>query len=159
MEENLKKWIDSVTLKRPELGGMPICPFAKKGVESKKVFYANIYKDPRAFMLNFIEIVGDFELIIFYNEDKTLTENDLKCIMKDLQNVRPDMIFLKDHPDTPGYINGINTGNSVYPIILVQPRDKLIEAREKLKKTKYYDYWDEDYLKEIWSYGSESESD
>jgi hypothetical protein len=156
LEENLKKWIDRVSIKRSELGGLSICPFAKKGVENKTVFYANIFNDPRAFMLNFIEIVNNFELIIFYNEDKTLTDDHLKCIIKDLQNVRPDMIFLKDHPDTPGYINGINTGNCVYPIILVQPRDKLIETREKLKKTKYYDYWDEDYLKEIWSYGSES---
>lgn len=156
MEEDLKKWIDRVSIKQPELGGLPVCPFAKKGVENRKVSYANIYKDPRAFMLNFIEIVNDFELIIFYNEDKTLTDDELKCIIKDLQVVRPDMIFLKDHPDTPGHINGINTGNGVYPIILVQPRDKLEEAREKLKKTKYYDYWDEDYLKEIWSYGSES---
>ena len=46
---------------------------------------------------------------------------------------------MKDHPDDPGFINGINTSNQVYPVILAQPKSSLNDAREALKRTKYYD--------------------
>jgi hypothetical protein len=48
------------------------------------------------------------------------------------------------------------TGNGEYPVILVQPKNKLLEARSSLEKTNYYSYWSEEYKKEIWSYGDES---
>lgn len=158
MEENLRKWIDKVIKKRPEIGGMAICPFAKKGVEEKKVYFYSMTGDPKDFILKCVDNVMHFELIAFYDETKTLTDDGLKCIIEDLQKIRHHMIFLKDHPDSPGYIKGLYTGNGEYPVILVQPRDKLESAREKLKKTNYYDFWSEEYKKEIWSYGSESES-
>ena len=156
MEESLKKWIEKVTKKYDELGGMAICPFAKKAVIENKVIWSYIEENPISFILSFIKKNPDFELAILIDKNKTLTDCDLKSMIESLKLSSPDMIFLKDHPDNPGYINGVNTGNGVYPIILVQPREKLEESRKKLKKTKYYDYWSEEYLKEIWSYGSES---
>ena len=33
--------------------------------------------------------------------------------------------------------------------MLCQPRKELTEARKKLAKTNYYDYWDENYLQEV----------
>jgi hypothetical protein len=159
LEKSIIEWVARVIKKRPELGGLSICPFAKKGIESDKVFSYNMCENPQEFILSKIDKSNDFELIVFYNGNNELTNDELLCIIKELQSVRNDMIFLKDHPDEPGNINGVYTGNGVYPCILVQPRDKLEEAREQLKKTKYYDYWSEEYKKEIWSYGSESETD
>lgn len=34
-------------------------------------------------------------------------------------------------------------------LILCQPKAKLEAARAKLKNTKYYSYWEKEYLKEI----------
>jgi len=159
LEKDLEEWIEKVIQPREEIGGIAICPFAKKGKENRKIFSTNIDQDPEAFMINYIQLTSDFDLIVFYNHDCILTNDDLLRIIDNLQSFLPDMILLKDHPEKPGYINGVYTGNGKYPTILVQPRDKLNDAREKLKKTKYYDYWSEEYLKEIWSYGSESKSD
>lgn len=160
MEENLKKWAERVTQRRPELGGMAICPFAKKSLKENKILFFKV--EGSKFPLIEISVIlkliknDDFELAIFYDTEKLLTDDNLKSIIRILQPDFQDLILLKDHPSEPGFIRGIYTGNGVYPIILAQPKSKLLESREILKKTKYYDYWSEEYLKEIWSYGNES---
>ena len=154
MEKDLINWIQKISEKKDELGGFNICPFAKKALEEKKVFWSYIGYESVAYILRYIEATPEFEIIIFYNLSKNLTDEDLLSIIAKLQIKMPDMVFLKDHPDNPGFINGVNTSNGEYPTILVQPRNKLIEAREKLLKTKYYDSWSEEYKKEIFGYGS-----
>ena len=156
MEKELINWIQRISENKDELGGFSICPFAKKALEEKKVFWSYIGQECVAYILRYIEATPDFEVIIFYNLKKNLTDNDLKVIISKLQEKMPDMVFLKDHPDNPGFINGVNTSNNEYPTILVQPRNKLEEARNKLLKTKYYDYWSEEYKKEIFGYGSKN---
>jgi hypothetical protein len=156
LEKDLINWIQRISEKKDELGGFSICPFAKRALEEKKVFWSYIGQECVAYILRYIESTTDFEVIIFYNLKKNLTDNDLKVIISKLQVKMPDLVFLKDHPDNPGFINGVNTSNNEYPTILVQPRNKLEEARNKLLKTKYYDYWSEEYKKEIFDYGSKN---
>lgn len=153
MEKDLINWVNRISEKKDELGGLSVCPFAKKALEDKKIFWSYIAQECEAYILRYIEMTPDFEVIVFYNLKKNLTDEDLKRIINKLQSKRNDMIFLKDHPDNPGFISGVNTSNGEYPIILVQPRVKLEETREKLMKTNYYDYWSKDYKKEILNYG------
>ena len=153
MEKDLINWVQRISEKKDELGGFNVCPYAKKALEDKKVFWSYIGQECEAYILRYIEMTPDFEVIVFYNLKKNLTDENLKDIINKLQSKRNDMIFLKDHPDNPGFISGISTNNGEYPTILVQPRVKLEEAREKLMKTNYYDYWSEDYKKEILNYG------
>ena len=153
MEKDLINWVQRISEKKDELGGFNVCPYAKSALEEKKVFWSYIGKECVAYILRYIETTPDFEIIVFYNLKKDLTDEDLKSIITKLQSKRNDMIFLKDHPDNPGFINGVNTSNGKYPTILVNPRKNLEEAREKLMKSNYYDYWDEDYKKEILGYG------
>jgi hypothetical protein len=157
LEKNVIDWIKRISKKKDELGGFAICPFAKKAFEEKKVFWSYIGYETEAYILRYIEATpDDFEVIIFYNLSKNLTNEDLLSIIAKLQEKMPDMVFLKDHPDNPGFINGVNTSNGEYPTILVQPRNKLEESRNKLLKTKYYDHWSEEYKKEIFGYGSKN---
>lgn len=163
MEENLIAWISRISEKKDELGGFSICPFAKKAMSDKKIFWSYINKDAETYILNHIKNcfkdVVDFEVVLYYNIERNLSDTDLINIIGSLQNQRDDLVFLKDHPDNPGFINKLNTGNGEYPIILVQPRNKLVEARLTLQKTDYYNYWSEEYKKEIWSYGDKSSND
>ena len=153
MEENLISWVQRISEKKDELGGFSICPFAKKALEDKKIFWSSIAYECESYILRYIESICDFELIVFYNLSKNLTDEDLLNLISKLQSKRSDLIFLKDHPENHGFINGLNTGNLEYPVILVNPKDRLIEARNKLLKTKYYDYWSEEYKNEILNYG------
>ena len=43
----------------------------------------------------------------------------------------------------------MQTNNGKYNLVLCQPRKDLTEARKKLAKTEYYDYWDKNYLEEV----------
>ena len=156
MEKDLINWIQRISERKDELGGFNVCPYAKKALEDKKVFWSYIGQECEAYILRYIEMTPDFEVIVFYNLKKNLTDENLKDIISKLQSKRNDMIFLKDHPDSPGFIQGLNTGNGEYPIILAQPTDKLLSAREKLNKAGYYEYWDEKYKEEIWGYGHKS---
>jgi hypothetical protein len=155
LEKDLIEWVKKVSEKKNELGGFSICPFAKKAMEDNKVFLSYIGFEAESYILRYVESTPDFELIVFYNLIGNLTDEDLKNIITKLQAKRNDLIFLKDHPDNPGIINGVNTSNDKYPVILVQTRKSLERAREKLSETKYYDYWSEEYKNEILNYGKQ----
>ena len=162
MEKNLISWISHISSRKDELGGFAICPFAKKALEENKIYFYYIDNDPvqqiSTYMDGFNQNMG-YEVILFYDVEKKLSDDDCTDAINQLNKKNSDTIFLKDHPDSPGFINGISTGNGEYPIIIAQPKEKLLQFREALKKTPYYDVWDEEYLKEIWSYGNESETD
>mgnify|MGYP003341205414 FL=1 len=155
MEESLISWIKKISEKRNDLGGFSICPFAKKALEENKIFWSYIAYEPISYISRYMETMNDkdYEIVVFYNLSKNLSNEECLHIVHKLNSKFSNLIFLKDHPDDPGYINDIYTGNGEYPIILAQPRVKLEEAREKLSKTKYYDYWSEEYKNEIFNYG------
>jgi hypothetical protein len=160
LEKSINEWLERITQSKDELGGFAICPFAKKAMESNKIYFTTIGAEPVSCIRSYIEFTPkDFEIIVFIDLLNRLTDDELLIIINECQQIYNDIIFLKDHPDNPGYINGIYTGNGVYPIILSQPRKKLEESRDKLKQTKYYDNWDDEYKKEIWSYGYENKID
>ena len=109
MEKDLITWVQRLSEKKSELGGFNVCPFAKKAMEDKKVFLSYIGFESESYILRYIESTPDFEIIVFYNLIGNLDDEDLKNIISKLQSKRNDLIFLKDHPDNPGYINGVNT--------------------------------------------------
>jgi hypothetical protein len=153
MEKSIIDWVKYLTKKRDELGGFSICPFAKKALDDNKIKWTYIAFEPIDYISRYIESLDEeYEVLLFINATKNLSDNDCIDIIKFLNDTFPDVVFLKDHPDTPGYINGVSTGNGEYPIILAQPRKALSDARNILTRTKYYDNWNEDYKKEIWSY-------
>ena len=155
MEKDLKEWIDRLSTFHSELDGFNICPFARKAQENDGILIGYIGYESIDYISRFIESSSDYEIILFYNLEKNLTDSDLIDIITSLQKNYPSLIFLKDHPDNPGMINGVETGNKKYPIILAQPKDGLIKARNKLKKSKYYDKWTDEYKNEIWGYGND----
>lgn len=157
MEKSVVEWIEYLSKKRSELNGWSICPFAKKALMDKKIFWTSIAYEPEEFISRYMEsFTGEYEVIIFFNLSKNLTNEDCTSIVRSLNKTFKDTVFLKDHPTEPGYINDVSTGNGEYPIILAQPKSRLLDARGTLTKTNYYDSWSDEYKNEIWSYGDES---
>lgn len=140
MDEHISRWIQHISQPRPELGGMPVCPYAaNSGYKIETVSGPDI--DPP---------VQDFELIIYKLPDE-LTVDQVIDLARQLNVSRPDLIFLPDPRDRHTDINGVPTNNGHFNLILCQPRDRLIQARARLDVTQYYTYWDPDYLDEIMS--------
>ena len=130
-------WIGQLSKIRPELGNFAICPYASKAnytiVDEK---------------LSQIVPNNDFDVIIYVVEDN-ISAQFLYDAVDDYNRNYPDYKFIADHRKTKTYIQGIQTSNGKYNLVLCQPRKELTEARKKLAKTNYYDYWDKDYLEEV----------
>lgn len=137
-EQNILEWIDSVSTMRSELGGLAICPFAKRAK----------YK---IIELSDEKINPDFSTVevIIYILDSNYTFFEIDKIAKKYNNEFPSLVFLPDSKDRYSHINNVQTNNTKYNLMLCQERSKLQVGRDKLSKTSYYTYWDEKYLKEI----------
>ena len=130
-------WIQEISKIRPELGNFSICPYASGAnfsIQEQK--------------LSKIMPNSDFEVIIHIVEDD-IDANSLYDAVDDYNRNYPDYKFIADHGKTRTYIQGIQTSNGKYNLVLCQSRKELTEARKKLAKTDYYSYWDKDYLEEV----------
>ena len=130
-------WISQLSKIRPELGNFAICPYASTAnfdiIEEK---LCQIMPDP------------DYDVIIYIVEDN-IDKNFLYDAVDDYNRNYPAYKFIADHGKTKTYIQGIQTSNGKYNLVLCQPRKELSEARKKLSKTDYYKYWDKFYLEEV----------
>ena len=130
-------WIKQLSKIRPELGNFAICPYASNAN------FAIVDEKLSQIMPN-----DDFDVIIYVVEDN-ISANFLYDAVDDYNHNYPEYRFIADHGKTKTYIQGIQTSNGKYYLVLCQSRKELTEARKKLGKTSYYDYWDESYLHEV----------
>lgn len=57
--------------------------------------------------------------------------------------------FFTDCAEKNIIIDGVNTKNSKYNLILCQSKQKLAKTRKNIKNLNYYSHWEESYLKKI----------
>jgi hypothetical protein len=138
MSKDLKYWIDEIVKPRPELGNFPVCPYAK-GVTFEVVDTNGDDIAPPPW---------NFDLIVYVLPDE-LSILELTNLAKKYNDEYKSLIFLPDHKDRKTFIKNIQTSNGKYNLLLCQYRDDLNKARDKLKGTIYYSFWEEDYIKEI----------
>lgn len=137
---HIKSWVDKLSARQDSLGGMSICPYSK-GAEYEIIETDGSDINPPPW---------DFELIIYKLPDE-YTVDEVFAIAEEYNKMYPDLVFLPDSKDRDTHINGIQTNNGRYNLLLCQQRNNLNAAREKLSATSYYTYWSEEYLKEILS--------
>jgi len=131
------KWIQKISTVRKELNGFAICPFA---ANSK----FKILECP-ASDINPIE---DLDVIIYIIEDH-FNLHEVQNWVNICNQKYDNWKFFEDCGSYDTFINGVQTNNGKYNLILGQPAKKLRQLRKKLAKTSYYDQWDDAYLKEI----------
>ena len=137
----VEKWVARISAKHTELGGNRICPFAKM---------PQVVTVEKLCLEEFIGI-GD-QITVYMENGIHSSYEDLEQLCKQLKSLNPNFVFLPDHPHRPNYINGQETGNGVFPCVIVQTKQELSTARSALEKTNYYQYWDQEYLAEIRSF-------
>jgi len=137
----VKKWVTRISKKNPNIGGNRICPFAKM---------------PNLVSVDKLSIDGFSDLsdqVTIYMETSIHSSyEELENLCRDLKSLNPNFVFLPDHPHKKNYINGQETGNGIFPCIIVQTKKELETARATLENTDYYSYWDQEYLDEIKSF-------
>jgi S-adenosylmethionine/arginine decarboxylase-like enzyme len=135
------RWVSRITKKHDELGGNRICPFAKT---------PTVISVEKLCLAEFLGITD--QLTIYMENGVRSSYEELEELCRTLKSLNPNFVFLPDHPHKTNFINGLETGNGVFPCIIVQTKQELDSARVALEKTDYYQYWDKDYLAEIKSF-------
>ncbi len=134
--KEVEDWIQRITLKRKELGGFPVCPFASK---------ASYHVEKRN--LSDVAPIEGVDVAIFIVGKLALSQLLQRC--SELNILYDDYTFLDDHSIEPSFINGVQSNCGNLNLILVQRKKGLQEAREILKSTKYYNYWTEEMYNRI----------
>lgn len=138
MIEDLENWILNVQKSHPDLKGHSICPFAK----------ANTYKIIKCSINDIKPLDEEFGVVIFVVEDDLNLDYGYQKI-EELNQTYPKYKFFDDFRDEPSFIHDVQTNNGMYNLILYQNSEFLSKMRRILAKTKYYDLWDDEYLKKI----------
>lgn len=136
-ESHIFNWIKHVSQVRPELKGFAICPFASQA--KYKIIECDVED---------IIVSDECDVIIYIIEDYF----DLDAVqfwVNYYNSIHKEWKFFEDCGTYNTFINGVQTNNGKYNLILGQPTAKLRKFRENLAKTSYYDLWEDDYLKEI----------
>ena len=136
--EEIENWISKVKETHPNLKGHSICPFAK----------TDTYKILQSSIDDIQPLNEKFGVVIFIVEDDLTEEYVLKKV-KELNVNYPEYIFLEDLKNRPTFINGVQTNNGKYNLILYQNAKFLIKMRHFIATTTYFDLWDNTYLKKI----------
>ena len=136
--DHVKAWIEKISA---PVEGYKICPFARQArydIEfgSKSYFYKAIHRN-----------LDKLDLLVFIYEN-SIPINEAVKIEKHANSITDNIVML-DHPEDPGFIEGINTGNGKYIIYLIQNKNSLLAARKILLKTDYYDKWSAEYYERI----------
>jgi hypothetical protein len=129
--KDIQDWILCLSKPKNELGKFAVCPYAR----------FSKYQIEKRSISDLAPLAG-VEVAIFVLEDSHTLE-DLTEACRALNEVYSDYIFLDDHKDDDSFINGVQTNNGKYNLILCQSKEALLKARDTLHETKYYSYWDE----------------
>jgi len=136
-EAYIHEWIHEVSKQRPELGGFAVCPYASS---SKTLIVETPIDD--------ITPESGYDVIIFIVEDFWRPDQIKKWVQ--FYNEKFSYYkFFEDLYTNPTFINGVQTNNKKFNLILCQSKRKLSSVRKKLSETEYYSFWSKEYLEQI----------
>lgn len=144
----IEDYFDYISIKRGELGGHAICPFAKTFLNKVQII------ESKNFIKDAFECIQNKEhpmLYLIYGDAKQFDKKWLEEFCNDHQEFAriKDLWLIWDHPDQINKINGVETNNKEYAILLIQKLSELNKYSDRLHKTNYYQFWDEKYYNKI----------
>lgn len=131
-------WLSSGLLGEEKL---PLCPWAKRSILEGSVDFWESHNP-----LDLVPLPPGIKVRIVSLPNSNL--EDLISVRDEGNRLNKDWVFLESHPEDFQTVGGIK---SVFksPLILIQSRKELKEAREILKRGNYYSYWDPEVLDSV----------
>ncbi len=144
----MKDYIEYVSLKRKELGGHAICPFAKAFIDKIEIIESNdFFTDAQ----KCLKAKKHPVLYLIYGSPVKFTTNWLNnfCDQHQESAKSKDLWIIWDHPNQINKINDIQTNNKEYAILFIQPLSELKKYSDKLEGTSYYSFWGKEYYEKV----------
>jgi hypothetical protein len=151
MINKLKEWFDHLTIPRPELSNMPICPFAKGAVANQQYTVEETNLNDIAFQISNAN-VQVYKVCIFYlpnYEDYEVEALETNTRILNRTFMPGNKVVLDSDPRNPFVINGVTTTFPGCYIWIVQDLADLTSKSNSLKFTDYYSYWTKEQLDEV----------
>ena len=152
-EEHIIHYItDFLEKSHPAFSGMPICPFARKErLENRLLLQAGsidtqdpteeLYTQLRTFHHN-----PDLGTFLYYDPTHRCSLEEAYAFAQKIIDAMQDikLLAVPIHPEDPFAVQEVRTrGASPFVMMAIQSHQILYEAKEKLKKTAYYDQWED----------------
>lgn len=150
-ESSIQQWIDYILEPRIELGGLPVCPYAKLATRTKAYSVDTATIETIGQRVGVVDTTKNLVSIFAFEQYLNHTEEELLSVTKDL-NVKynlQDLVILDNDPRSPLTINGVTTTYDGCYLWLVQSLSDLNTKSNELKKTTYYSYWTQPQLDEV----------
>ena len=145
LEQEVEKWIEqSISKPNKIFGNLPPCPYARKWKDKK----VSVLTDTFSHDYDKLK-TGELDVVLIVLEGATFETllDEKKSLQK---NLGKGVVILEDHPEQKEDVMGYNL-NFGKPVLFVQNRDKLKEARKYLESKNYYQNFDEEYKDDILS--------
>lgn len=144
-------WFNHIQTPRPELGGTPICPFARAAIARKQ------FTIQECSLEDIEEKVGNcdiqkYKVCIFYLPTyEQYTVQELEQVSKQLTDkyYKDDKVVLDNDPRNPFIIQGVTTTFGQCYLWIVQSLDDLTQKSNMLKTTDYYSYWTKEQIDQV----------
>ena len=161
LASNIESWIkERLSVKSEVFNGLPPCPYAQSAWLEGKVKTHHL--DGTFPLLTHIpaEIENytyhwpkGCEVVVLGFDPLGILPNQLSGILDSCKPMlsKRGYTALEDHPFEREEVQGIWLNNGEWALELIQPTDKLVEARAWLKSKDYYKNRDEDYKESVQS--------
>ena len=138
-KKKLEKWLETLTVPRKELDGLPICPYLKN--YSHRIHLAK-NENPEKLARHFADVkdIFRFEACVVYGfwMSWDRMEKIVAQLNRDLKS--KDVCCFMMHPDGDESVLPVEYPFDI-PLLIVQKISTLEKAKKQLSKTKYYKHY------------------
>ena len=159
LASNIESWIlDRLSAKSEVFNGLPPCPYAKSAWLEGKVkthFLDNTHEIKRWIRAEIENYTYHWpkntEVVVLGFDPLRILPSTLSDILDDAKHMldKRGYTALEDHPFEREEVGGIHLNNGEYGLVLIQPTQKLVEARQYLETKNYYKNWTDKYKQDV----------
>ena len=156
---NIESWILE-RLSRPSdvFAGLPPCPYAKRAWLDNQVkthYLDETFPLERSISAEIENYTYHWpkntEVVVLGFDPLRILPSTLSDILDHAKTMldKRGYTALEDHPFEREEVCGIHLNNAEYALVLIQPTQKLIEARQYLETKNYYKNWTDKYKEDV----------
>lgn len=151
MVKNLEQWFTEITTPRTELGGKPICPFAKIAITNRQYIIEQVSLETVQGKIQQADIETYKVCIYYLLEYQEYGVEYLESKTRELNSIfiEKNKVVLDNDPRNPFIVNSIRTNFPDCYIWVVQDLADLTSKSTSLQLTDYYSYWSKQQLDEV----------
>lgn len=140
--KDIEDWIRQVVIKTHKASKQPVCPFAKRTLQDRKIQIVPGKEDVLAQIDHCCALFNTLalDIVILYFNYK-ITERKLANICAKAHKRHPAFAVMFDHPDNDGPHKGVSFSFGKAPLLFIQDLRRLNDAQQQLRRTNYYNAW------------------